>query len=167
MRKLLQYLYYYKSISSFKSKGRNVIFSRGGVFIRPHEITIGNSVFINRNFHISARNLKIGNNVLIGSSLVIECDNHKYDKVGMTMFDNRDNRDISEVEIEDDVWIGSHVVILPGVKIREGSIIGAGSIITKSTKPYSISAGNPCKLIKMRFSNENLDLHLEEINKLK
>ena len=71
------------------------------------------------------------------------------------------------MEIEDDVWIGSHVVILPGVKIREGSIIGAGSIITKSTKPYSISAGNPCKLIKMRFSNENLDLHLEEINKLK
>ena len=58
--------------------------------------------------------------------------------------------------IEDNVWIGANCVILKGVKIGEGAIIGAGSIVTKDIKPYSINVGNPCKMIKFRLDKEKL-----------
>ena len=56
--------------------------------------------------------------------------------------------------IESDVWIGQGVMIKAGVKIGVGAVIGAGSILTKDVAPYSISAGNPCKHIKYRFSED-------------
>lgn len=56
--------------------------------------------------------------------------------------------------IGNDVWIGSHVCILQNVTIGDGSIIGAGSVVTKSIPPYSIAVGNPAKIIKCRFNEE-------------
>lgn len=53
--------------------------------------------------------------------------------------------------VEDDVWIGTDALILSGCRIGRGSIIAAGSVVTKSTPPFSIVGGNPAKLIKMRF----------------
>ena len=50
------------------------------------------------------------------------------------------------VEIEDDVWLGAHVVVLDGVKIGRGSVIGACSLVTKDVPPYSIAYGVPAKL---------------------
>ena len=58
---------------------------------------------------------------------------------------------IENVVIEDDVWIGQRVIILPGVTIYKGCIIGAGAVVTKSFPPYSIIGGNPAKLIKSRL----------------
>ena len=52
------------------------------------------------------------------------------------------------ITIEDDVWIGAQCVILKGVTIGARSIIGAGSVVTKSISPDCIAAGNPCKIIK-------------------
>ena len=52
--------------------------------------------------------------------------------------------------IEDDVWIGARSIILPGRKIGEGSIVAAGSVVTKDVEPFSIVGGNPAKLIKFR-----------------
>jgi acetyltransferase-like isoleucine patch superfamily enzyme len=154
-----RYLYYFSSVRKFRSKGDNLIFSNHGVFIRPEEITIGSNVFISNNFHISARNLKIGNNIMIGPNVVIECDNHLYDIVGKTMFQNRDLRNVKGVTIEDDVWIGANVIILPGVTVGEGSIVGAGSVVSKNVPSYSICVGNPCRKIKNRFSEETLLEH--------
>lgn len=66
------------------------------------------------------------------------------------------------IVLEEDVWIGSNAVILSGVRIGRGSIIGAGSIITKSIPRYSIVVGNPGKRVKQRFDNEICNL-LEEL----
>ena len=63
---------------------------------------------------------------------------------------------IGDITIEDDVWIGTNVTILAGVTIGRGSVIGAGSVITKSIPPYSIAAGNPCKVIRKKFSKEDI-----------
>jgi serine acetyltransferase len=52
------------------------------------------------------------------------------------------------------VWIGLGSIILSGVKVGTGSIIAAGSVVTKDVEPYTIVAGNPAKLIRKRFSNE-------------
>ncbi|WP_316931260.1 DapH/DapD/GlmU-related protein [Chryseobacterium sp. P1-3] len=57
--------------------------------------------------------------------------------------------------VEDEVWIGSNVIILSGVTLGKGSIIAAGSVVTKSVEPFSIVGGNPAKIIKFRLS-ENL-----------
>ena len=58
--------------------------------------------------------------------------------------------DPKKIVIEDGVWIGANVVVMPGVTIAEGTIVGAGSVVTKSTKPYSVVAGVPAKILKLR-----------------
>jgi len=65
------------------------------------------------------------------------------------------------VEIGNDVWIGNNVIIMDGIKIADGAIIGAGSIVTKSVPAYSIVAGNPAKIIKYRFNEDQIDFLLK------
>lgn len=67
----------------------------------------------------------------------------------------RDHQWSGEITISDDVWIGHHAVILPGCRnIGRGAVIGAGAIVTRDVHPYTIVAGNPAKVIRMRFDAE-------------
>lgn len=59
--------------------------------------------------------------------------------------------------IGNDVWIGMNAIILSGVNIGDGSIIGAGSIVTKDVPPYAIVAGNPARIIRYRFDNSSIE----------
>lgn len=63
-----------------------------------------------------------------------------------------------DIVIGNDVWIGRESVIMPGVKIGDGSIIGAYSIVTKDVPPYTMVGGNPAKFIKKRFHDELIEL---------
>lgn len=65
------------------------------------------------------------------------------------------------VRIGNDVWIGDGVSIMDGVTIADGTIIGAGAVVTKDTEPYSIVGGNPAKLIRYRFDEEDIDFLLK------
>lgn len=60
------------------------------------------------------------------------------------------------IEIGNDVWIGDGVQILNGVRIGDGAVIGAGALVTKDVEPYSIIGGVPGKVLKKRFSEENI-----------
>ena len=62
------------------------------------------------------------------------------------------------VHICENVWIGSKVIILPGVTIGEGSVIGAGAIITKDVPPCAVVGGNPAKVVKYRDKKQYLKL---------
>ena len=62
--------------------------------------------------------------------------------------------------IGNDVWIGQNAVILPGVKIGDGAIIGANSVVGHDISPYTIAAGNPARVIRKRFDDELTDLLL-------
>lgn len=65
-----------------------------------------------------------------------------------------------KVSIGNDVWVGLNAVILDGVKIGDGAIIAAGSVVTKDVEPYSIVGGVPAKHIRYRFSKEDVDFLL-------
>ena len=67
-----------------------------------------------------------------------------------------------KIHVGNDVWIGMNVCVLPGVKIGNGAVIGAGSVVTKDVPAYAIVAGNPAKIIKYRFS----DLVIEQLQKI-
>lgn len=60
------------------------------------------------------------------------------------------------VEIGNDVWIASHVLIMGGLTIGDGAVIGAGAVVTKDVPPYAIVGGVPAKVIKYRFSKETI-----------
>lgn len=56
--------------------------------------------------------------------------------------------------VGNDVWIGQRVTVLPGVHIGDGAIIGANAVVASDIPPYTIAAGNPCRVIRPRFSPE-------------
>jgi len=61
------------------------------------------------------------------------------------------------VVIGNDVWIGSHVIILGGITIGDGAVIAAGAVVSKNVEPYSVVGGIPAQKIKMRFNQETID----------
>ena len=65
------------------------------------------------------------------------------------------------ITIGNDVWIGQHATIFPGVTVGDGAIIGAYAIVTKDVPPYAIVGGNPAKIIRKRFDDETIKVLLE------
>lgn len=115
------------------------------------EIIIGNNVIINSDIHIGAINkITIGNNVLMASRIYIS--DHSHGNISaedlLKIPSMRPLFSKGEVTIEDNVWIGEGVCILPGVTIGENCIIGANSVVNKSFPKNSVIAGIPARLIK-------------------
>lgn len=116
-------------------------------------LMIGDNVQVNDYVHIAcAESLTIGNNTLIASKVFITDLNHgSYNSI------NCDHPDsvpalrqlhTKPVHIEDNVWIGESVSILPGAKIGRGSVIGTCSMVNSEIPPYSIAVGIPARVIK-------------------
>lgn len=113
---------------------------------------IGNNVQINDFVHISAWNkVIIGDNVLIASKVYISDVSHgeiNSDNYNINLTPIEQPLYCKKVEIDENVWIGENVCVLPGVHIGRNSIIGAGSVVTKDIPSYSIAVGIPAKVIK-------------------
>lgn len=125
-------------------------------------ISIGNNVIININCtFVDCNKITIGNNVLIASNVQIYTATHPVN-ISDRLLDNWSynnphaffNTYSLPVTIEDNVWIGGGVIILPGVTIGKNSVIGAGSVVNKSIPPNSLAVGNPCKIIR-KINNKN------------
>ena len=119
------------------------------VYVEPGAaLTIGNNVGMSSTrlwIHESAR---IGNNVKIGGCVLItDTDAHPMDY--MARRSSNEGTKSAPVVIEDDVWVGAHCIILKGVTIGARSVIGAGSVVTKSIPADCVAAGNPCRVIKI------------------
>jgi acetyltransferase-like isoleucine patch superfamily enzyme len=110
------------------------------------ELIIGNNFGISGSTLSSAKSLRIGDNVLIGSGCVV-CDNDAHPINPSERFDHSFTKS-DPIVIEDNVFIGARSIILKGVSIGKGSVVGAGSVVTKSIPPFSVAAGNPAKVVK-------------------
>ena len=113
-------------------------------------LSIGDRFSMNVNSIINADfgNIKIGNSVMIGPNVVIRASGHNFSNINLDIWFQGQTG--GEIQIGDDVWIGSSVVILPGVKISNHVIIAAGAVVTKSMPPYSVVGGIPARVIKIR-----------------
>lgn len=112
-------------------------------------------------FYCTEAPLTIGKKVIFGPHPTIITGDHRTDVVGKFIMDSNEKlpENDAPVVIEDDVWCGANVTILKGVTIGRGSIVAAGTVVTKSFPPYSIIGGVPAKIIKRRFSIENILEH--------
>jgi len=117
-------------------------------------IFVGDKVIINMNCTFVDNNrIEIGNNVLIASNVQIYTATHSTKVKERTMQDWDESKAICNtyalpVKIEDNVWIGGGAILLPGVTIGKNSVVGAGSVVTRSIPPNCVAVGNPCKVIK-------------------
>lgn len=130
------------------SCGDNVNIEKGALFSR--ELKIGNNSGLGVNC-IAVGPITIGDNVMIGPEVMIYTVNHRHELLDVPM-NSQGYEEPKEVKIGNDVWIGSRVILLPGVEIGDGAIIGAGSVVTKNVEPYCIVAGNPAVKVKKRNS---------------
>ena len=134
---------------------------RGQLFTFGHggRITMGSYCYVGENSKLwSALRLSIGDRVLIGhNSSIFDSDTHplnagerhrQYLEIITTGHPSELNLREEPVTIENDVWIGSNVVVLKGVTIGRGAVIGAGSVVTDDVPPYAVVAGNPARVVR-------------------
>lgn len=152
-----------------------------GVYIRPmssdfkglQNLSVGDGTSIPKGatFYCTEAPLTIGKKVVFGPRPTIITGDHRIDLLGkhiidVTVEDKLPENDLPVV-IEDGVWCGANVTILKGVTIGRGSVVAAGAVVTESCAPYSIIGGVPAKLIKMRFTPEEIEEHEKKISEVR
>jgi acetyltransferase-like isoleucine patch superfamily enzyme len=112
----------------------------------PSVIT-GANVFVGRNTYLGAwKPIWIGSDTLIGAYCYIISGNHRFDQPELPIRVQRYEGE--PIAIGRNVWLGSHVVVLPGVTIGDNAVIGAGSVVTSSIPGAEIWAGVPARRIR-------------------
>lgn len=112
-------------------------------------LKLGKYIFIGDNSRLCCEGgLEIGSHTKIGLDFLVLTSNHNYKSEKLIPFDEYDYK--QKVIIGNHCWIGARVTVLPGVKIEDGAIIAAGSVVTKSVPRCAIVGGNPAKIVGFR-----------------
>lgn len=133
----------------FSYCGEDVNIEKGANFGMGGGISIGHRSGIGVNCSIRGP-LTIGEDVMMGPDVVILTHTHVTSRIDIPM--GQQGGEIRPVTVGNDVWIGMRSIIMPGVKIGNGVIIGAGAVVTKDIPDYAVVGGVPAKII--RFRNE-------------
>lgn len=138
---------YYKNIMGIEIDKKSSIHMKvfiEGTYRGIKRLKIGKNVSIGRRTYLDSRGgLEIGDNVSISPEVKIITASHKVDCKDFTYLKMK-------VIIEEYVWIGTGAIILPGITLEKGSVIAAGSVVTKDVKAFTVIGGNPAKFIKNR-----------------
>jgi maltose O-acetyltransferase len=144
-----------------KKLGSKVFIEKNFLCSGMKHIEIDSYTYINHDVEIDAQyaSVKIGKYVMLAPFVYIGTKNYGYKDHQQPM--GKQQYIARNVEIADDVWVGTKAVILPGIKVGRGAIIAAGAIVTKDVPPFAIVGGVPAKLIKYRFDNKTIKKALE------
>lgn len=170
-------------LSRLKAVGNDVFVSANVEIRRPHLVSLGNHVAIDSGFYITTAaqigdhvhvgpgvrviggaraKLTMGHftNVAVGSSII--CGSDEYGGAGLVSAPGipeefRDIVDTRPVVFQDFANVGAHAVVLPGVELGEGTVVGACSLVTRSTEPWTIYMGTPARPIRPRPRDKMLE----------
>ena len=129
-----------------------------GAEIRCHrKLSIGKGSVIGDKAILDARNgLSIGKNVTLSSNVSIYTEQHDHRDPNFLCISTTGVKPCA-VTIDDYVWLGPNVIVLPGVRIGEGAVVGAGAVVTKDIPPYTVNVGIPAKTVGERPKNLRYD----------
>lgn len=133
-------------------------FRAGAYAIGCSQIEIGNRVIIRPGTMLFGEtidpmpiSIKIEDDVMIGAGVHIYVNNHKFDRIDVSLIDQGYYPD-QTVILKKGCWIGANAIILPGVTIGQNAVVGAGSIVTRSIPNHVVAVGSPAKVVK-KISN--------------
>lgn len=134
----------------FASCGDKLNVENKAYFGNGKDFQVGYESGLGSNFKSTNRVVKIGNYLMMAEDVLFLGGGHNFDRTDIPM-GHQGGGEKTPLQIEDDVWIGARVMILPGCKhIGKGVIIGAGSVVTKDIPDYAIVGGNPARVIRSR-----------------
>ncbi|OFY62262.1 MAG: transferase [Bacteroidetes bacterium RIFCSPLOWO2_02_FULL_36_8] len=139
--------WYVENILKIMEPHTNNYFENSVYIASANGIKIGSHTHINENVFIQGA--EIGSYVMIAPNVTLLNSSHDFAQINVPMIQQGEIKNVNPI-IEDNVWIGRNVIIMPGIKIGRGSIIGAGAVVTKDVEEYSVVGGVPAKLIKKR-----------------
>lgn len=129
--------------------GRNTVLQTRVRFTKPENIWIGSNCNLAWGAVLTGGGgIRIGDWVGFGPDVKIWSQNHRFDDPDRPWLLQGLTR--KPVVIEDDVWLGANVFVMPGVTIGKGAIVSAGSVVSKSVPPYALVAGNPGRVVGWR-----------------
>jgi maltose O-acetyltransferase len=129
-----------------KAYGKNINIEHGAEF--NSQCTCGSNSSIGVNCRLYGP-VEIGDDVMMGPECLFYTMNHAHNRTDTHMICQGFTKP-QKIIVEDDVWIGSRSIFLPGVVVGRGSVIAAGTVVVKSVPPYSIVAGNPSRIVRNR-----------------
>ena len=132
----------------FASCGRCVNVETGATFNSGSKIRIGNRSGIGINCMLNGP-VTIGSDVMMGPEVHFYTTDHNFSRTDIPMIEQGFKAE-RPIEIGDDVWIGARAILLPGVRVGNGALIAAGSVVTKDVPEWAIVAGNPARVIRSR-----------------
>lgn len=132
----------------FLKCGSNIIVKRQAYFGTGNEVVVGDRSRLGENLKAES-DLILGHDVLIGPDVVMMSSGHAFHRLDIPI-NQQGAPPRRPIVIGNDVWIGTRVIILPGIQVGDHAIIGAGSVVTKNVPPLAIVAGNPAKVIRFR-----------------
>lgn len=141
-------IWYVSTVLGIMKSNNNNYFENKVYIGNATQLKIGYHCHINENVFIQGAT--IGNFVMIAPGVSILNSTHNYDKTDIPIILQGETKNLNPI-IGDDVWIGRNAIILPGIIIHQGSIVGAGAVVTKNVEAYSIVGGIPARLIKKRI----------------
>lgn len=145
------------------------------VYLENHCDGNWNNIYCGTDIHIGRNNLflcalapiEIRDHVMFGPNVTVITGDHRTDLIGRYMTSVRNEEKLPEndqaVVFEGDNWIGANVTILKGVRIGKGAIVASGAVVNKDVPPYSIVGGVPARVIKYRFSEEQIKEHQQKV----
>lgn len=157
LNKLIQKATVYRISRQKNTPIKFVTQGEGGLQIFGNNFKMCETSHLKSNTYIECNGgVEIGSYFHPGRSLTILSSNHNYETASMLPYDQKDI--LQPVKIGNYVWCGLNVTILAGVKIGDGAILAAGSVITRDVPPLAVVGGVPAKVLKYRDKDHYYDL---------
>lgn len=142
-------LFRFAVIRLFGAEIKSTYISDGVTIWFPWLVKVGRNCSLNQGVNIDGYGgVTLGDGVRVAAYVCINSSDHDFSQSDVPI--SEQGMITAPVVIEDDVWIGNHVVINRGVRIGRGSVIGSSSVVTRDIPPYSVAVGAPCKVIRSR-----------------